>query len=165
MAYRTHCLICTGTGCVSGGSCNLRKILEAEIAKRNLDKEIQVITTGCQGFCAEGPIMIVQPDGVFYCRVGEREVPQIVEEHLLKGRPVKKLLYTPPTDKAPIPALKDIPFFAKQKLVVLRNRGLIDPDRIRAVSSPQTNAPAPIRSSISKSNPLSKMFLPSSPYW
>jgi NADH:ubiquinone oxidoreductase subunit F (NADH-binding)/(2Fe-2S) ferredoxin len=130
MAYRTHCLICTGTGCVAGGSFNLRKTLEAEIAKRNLAAEVQVITTGCQGFCAEGPIMIVQPDGVFYCRVGEREVPQIVEEHLLKGRPVKKLLYTPPTEKDPIPALKDIPFFAKQKLVVLRNRGLIDPDRI-----------------------------------
>ncbi len=130
MAYRAHCLICTGTGCVAGGSFNLRKTLEAEIAKRGLDREIQVITTGCQGFCAEGPIMIVQPDGVFYCRVEERDVPAIVEEHLLKGRPVKKLLYTPPTEKAPIPALKDIPFFAKQKLIVLRNRGLIDPDRI-----------------------------------
>ena len=130
MAYRTTVLICTGTGCVSGGSFNLRKILEAELDKRGLAKEVQVITTGCQGFCAEGPIVIVQPEGVFYCQVKPADVPTLVEEHLLKGRPVKKLLYSPPPQKVPIPALKDIAFFAKQKLVVLRNRGMIDPEKI-----------------------------------
>ena len=130
MAYRTHVLICTGTGCVSGGSFNLQKALIAELDKRGLSKEVQVISTGCQGFCAEGPIVIVQPDGVFYCQVRETDVPLLVEEHLLKGRPVKKLLYTPAEQKTGIPALKDIAFFSKQKLVVLRNRGMIDPEKI-----------------------------------
>ena len=91
---------------------------------------MQVIRTGCQGFCAEGPIVIVQPDGIFYCGVKAKDAANLVEEHLVKGRPVKKLMYTPPTEKGPIPALKEIPFFAKQKLVVLRNRGVIDPEKI-----------------------------------
>ncbi|MEW6365822.1 MAG: NADH-ubiquinone oxidoreductase-F iron-sulfur binding region domain-containing protein [Acidobacteriota bacterium] len=130
MAYRTHVLICGGTGCVSSGSFELRGVFTAELQKQGLAKEVQVIITGCQGFCAEGPIMIVQPDGVFYCGVQKKDIPNLVTEHLLKGRPVKKLMYTPPVEKVPIPALKDIPFFAKQRLVVLRNRGLIDPERI-----------------------------------
>ena len=130
MAYRTYALVCAGTGCVSCGSFQLGRALEAEVEKRGLSQEVQVVRTGCQGFCAEGPIVIVQPDGVFYRGVKEKDVPHLVEEHLLKGRPVKKLMYTPPTEKVPIPALKDIPFFAKQMLVVLRNRGAIDPEKI-----------------------------------
>lgn len=130
MAYRSTVIICGGTGCVSSGSFKVRKALEQELEKRNLRNEIMVLTTGCQGFCGEGPIVIVQPDGVFYCNFNESDVPQFVEEHLLKGRPYKKKLYTHPEHKAPIPALKEIPFFAKQRLVVLRNRGLIDPERI-----------------------------------
>ena len=130
MAYRTYALVCAGTGCVSCGSFQLGRALEAEVEKRGLSEEVQVVRTGCQGFCAEGPIVIVQPDGVFYRGVKEKDVPHLVEEHLLKGRPVKKLMYTPPTEKVPIPALKDIPFFAKQMLVVLRNRGAIDPEKI-----------------------------------
>jgi len=130
MAYRAHVLLCSGTGCVSCGAFNLKAGLEAELKKKGLADEVQVVTTGCQGFCAEGPIMIVQPDGIFYCQVKESDIPLIVEEHLLKGRPVKKLLYSGPEKKAAIPALKDIPFFSKQKLVVLRNRGLVDPDKI-----------------------------------
>ncbi len=130
MAFRTHVLVCAGTGCVSGNSFITARTLEAEIRKQGLAEEVQVIRTGCQGFCAAGPIVIVQPDGVFYCGVTAKDVPFLVQEHLLKGRPVKRLLYSPPPEKAPIPALKDIPFFAKQKLVVLRNRGAIDPERI-----------------------------------
>jgi NADH:ubiquinone oxidoreductase subunit F (NADH-binding)/(2Fe-2S) ferredoxin len=130
MAYRAHILLCSGTGCVSCGAFNLKNGLDAELKKKNLSGEIQVVTTGCQGFCAEGPIVIVQPDGIFYCQVKEADIPLIVEEHLLKGRPVKKLLYSGPEKKTVIPALKDIPFFSKQKLVVLRNRGLVDPDKI-----------------------------------
>lgn len=130
MAYRANVLICGGTGCVSGGSFAVKKALETEIEKRGLKNEIMVIATGCQGFCGEGPIVIVQPDGVLYCKVNVNDVPQLVEEHLLKGRPYKKKLYTSPVEKAPIPALKEIPFFAKQRLVVLRNRGLIDPEKI-----------------------------------
>jgi NADH-quinone oxidoreductase subunit F len=130
MAYRAHILLCSGTGCVSCGAFNLKIALEKELAKKGIGDEVQVVTTGCQGFCAEGPIIIVQPDGIFYCQVKEPDIPLIVEEHLLKGRPVKKLLYSGPDKKLPIPALKDIPFFSKQKLVVLRNRGLVDPDKI-----------------------------------
>ena len=130
MAFRTNVLVCAGTGCVSGKSFATATALENEIFKKGLAQEVQVIRTGCQGFCAEGPIVIVQPDGIFYCGVQAKDAPGLVEEHLVKGRPVKKLLYTPPTEKGPIPALKEIPFFAKQKLVVLRNRGVIDPEKI-----------------------------------
>jgi NADH:ubiquinone oxidoreductase subunit F (NADH-binding)/(2Fe-2S) ferredoxin/NAD-dependent dihydropyrimidine dehydrogenase PreA subunit len=130
MAYRTHCLVCAGTGCVSCGSFQLGTLLEAEVAKRGLADEIQVVRTGCQGFCAEGPVLIVQPDGVFYCGLQAKDVPLLVEEHFLKGRPVRKLMYVPSPGAAPIPALKEIPFFSKQRLVVLRNRGLIDPEKI-----------------------------------
>jgi NADH:ubiquinone oxidoreductase subunit F (NADH-binding)/(2Fe-2S) ferredoxin/Pyruvate/2-oxoacid:ferredoxin oxidoreductase delta subunit len=130
MAYRTYALVCAGTGCVSCGSFQIGRVLEAEVEKRGLSKEVQVVRTGCQGFCAEGPIVIVQPDGIFYRGVKEKDVPLLVEEHLLKGRPVKKLMYTQPAEKTPIPALKDIPFFSKQMLVVLRNRGVIDPEKI-----------------------------------
>lgn len=130
MAYRTHCLICAGTGCVSNRSYDVGKALEGELARHGLASEVQVVRTGCQGFCAEGPIMIVQPDGILYHAVKQGDVPMLVTEHLLKGRAFRKLLYTPPAEQAPVPALNDIPFFTKQKLVVLRNRGLIDPERI-----------------------------------
>lgn len=130
MQFRAHVLCCTGTGCVSAGSLEVAKALETELAKRGLQNEIQIVKTGCQGFCAMGPIIITQPDGVFYCGVGVKDAVKLVEEHLLKGRPVSKLMFTPPAEKSPIPLLKDIPFFAKQKLLVLRNRGLIDPEKI-----------------------------------
>ncbi len=130
MAYRTHCLICAGTGCVSNRSYEVGKALEGELARQGLASEVQVVRTGCQGFCAEGPILIVQPDGILYHAVKQGDVPMLVTEHLLKGRAFKKLLYTPPAEQAPVPALNDIPFFTKQKLVVLRNRGLIDPEQI-----------------------------------
>lgn len=130
MAFRSHVLVCAGTGCVSCGSFQLGAAIEDAIARRGLADEVQVVRTGCQGFCAEGPVLIVQPDNVFYCGLKEKDVPLLVEEHLLKGRPVPTLMYTPPAAKAPLPTLSEIPFFAKQKLVVLRNRGLIDPEKI-----------------------------------
>src|SRR5512137_568142 len=130
MAFRSHVLVCAGTGCVSCGSFELGSAIEGEIAKRGLAGEVQVVRTGCQGFCAEGPVLIVQPDEVFYCGLKKADVSLLVEEHLLKGRPVRKLMYTPPAAPAPVPTLSQIPFFAKQKLVVLRNRGLIDPEKI-----------------------------------
>jgi NADH:ubiquinone oxidoreductase subunit F (NADH-binding)/(2Fe-2S) ferredoxin len=108
----------------------VRDKLQAEIKKRGLQNEVAVVTTGCNGFCAVGPIMVVQPDGIFYQLLKETDIPYLVEEHLLKGRPVKELLYTPPTEKLPIPKMGDIPFFADQTLIVLRNRGLIDPENI-----------------------------------
>ncbi len=130
MAYRTYVMVCAGTGCVANKSMKIRETLEKEIAKRGLDREVSVVTTGCNGFCAVGPIMVVQPDGIFYQLLKESDIPYLVEEHLLKGRPVRELLYTPPETAAPIPTMSDIPFFADQTLIVLRNRGLIDPEKI-----------------------------------
>jgi len=123
-------MVCAGTGCVSNHSLELRDALAAEIAKRELDKEIEVVTTGCNGFCGVGPIMLVLPDGIFYAQVTAKDVPLFVEEHLLKGRPVKKLMFTPPEAKEPVPKMRDIPFFGKQMLIALRNRGMIDPENI-----------------------------------
>ena len=130
MAYRTYLMVCAGTGCVANQSMKVRDRLEAEIRKRGLQDEVSVVTTGCNGFCAVGPIMVVQPDGIFYQLLKETDIPYLVEEHLVKGRPVKELLYTPPAEKAPIPKMSDIPFFADQTLIVLRNRGLINPENI-----------------------------------
>jgi NADH:ubiquinone oxidoreductase subunit F (NADH-binding)/(2Fe-2S) ferredoxin/NAD-dependent dihydropyrimidine dehydrogenase PreA subunit len=130
MAYRTYLMVCAGTGCVANQSLKIKEKLETEIRKRNLQVEVSVVTTGCNGFCAVGPLMVVQPDGIFYQLLKETDIPYLVEEHLIKGRPVKELLYTPPKEKAPIPKMSDIPFFADQTLIVLRNRGLINPESI-----------------------------------
>ncbi|MHC4389062.1 MAG: (2Fe-2S) ferredoxin domain-containing protein, partial [Planctomycetota bacterium] len=128
--YRAQLLICAGTGCVSNRSFKVRDALVSEIEKRELSGEVQVIATGCQGFCAQGPIMIVQPDGIFYQMLTVDDIPLLVEEHLVKGRPVEKLMYVPSKGEPPIPKLSDIAFFSKQRLVVLKNRGLIDPEKI-----------------------------------
>jgi len=123
-------MVCAGTGCVSNHSFEIKEALEKELSKRNLRTEVQVVMTGCNGFCGAGPILVVQPDNVFYQKLKKSDIPHLVEEHLFKGRPVKKLMYTPPTEPLPIPKMSDIPFFANQTLIVLRNRGLIDPEKI-----------------------------------
>ncbi|MFQ6108646.1 MAG: FAD-dependent oxidoreductase, partial [Candidatus Aminicenantales bacterium] len=128
--YRLHLMICAGTGCVSNRSFQVREALEQEIRKHGLEKEVLTVMTGCNGFCAAGPIMLVQPDGIFYQKVTVDDVPFLVEEHLLKGRPVKKLMYTPPTEAEPIPLMANISFFKKQILIALRNKGIIDPEKI-----------------------------------
>jgi NADH:ubiquinone oxidoreductase subunit F (NADH-binding)/(2Fe-2S) ferredoxin/Pyruvate/2-oxoacid:ferredoxin oxidoreductase delta subunit len=128
--YRAHLLVCAGTGCVSCGSFKIKEALEKEIKKRKLQDEVQVVATGCNGFCERGPIVLVQPDGIFYQLLKVEDVPHLVEEHLLKGRPVKKLMYVPPAEKQPVPKMKDIEFFKHQRLIVLRNRGRIDPEKV-----------------------------------
>ena len=128
--YRTHMLVCAGTGCVAAGSFKIKTALEKEIAKRKLQNEVAVISTGCNGFCERGPIVVVQPDGVFYQKLKAEDIPLLVEEHLLKGRPVKKLLYVPPAEAKPVPKMMDIGFFKHQRLIVLKNRGRIDPENI-----------------------------------
>ncbi len=127
---RVHLLVCAGTGCVSCGSFRIKEALEKEIKKRRLEDEVQVVATGCNGFCERGPIVMVQPDGIFYQLLKVEDIPTLVEEHLIKGRPVKKLMYVPPAEKEPIPKMKDIEFFKHQRLIVLRNRGRIDPEKI-----------------------------------
>ncbi len=123
-------MICAGTGCVSNRSFHIREALEREIKKHKLEKEVLTVMTGCNGFCAAGPIMIVQPDGTFYQKLQVEDIHHLVEEHLLKGRPVKRLMYIPPAEAEPIPKMADISFFKKQILIALRNKGIIDPEKI-----------------------------------
>ncbi len=123
-------MVCAGTACVANHSFKIKEALEREIKKNGLENDVQVVPTGCNGFCAEGPLLVVQPDGIFYGRLKEKDIPFLVEEHLLKGRPVEKLMYVPPKTKAPIPKMSDIDFFKGQVLIALRNRGLIDPEKI-----------------------------------
>lgn len=128
--YRSHVLVCGGTGCTASGSEALRKALREEIKARGLDREIQVVETGCFGFCRFGPNMMVYPEGVFYCQVQPEDVKELVEEHFLKGRVVKRLLYKEPETEKAIVDFQDIDFFKKQYRIVLRNCGLINPENI-----------------------------------
>ncbi len=128
--FRLDLLICAGTGCVSNRAFVVKEALEKEIVKRGLQEEVRVIATGCQGFCERGPIVIAQPDSIFYQRVTEKDVPYLVEEHLIKGRPAKKLMYVPEKEALPVPKMSDIGFFKHQRLIVFRNRGRLDPENI-----------------------------------
>ncbi len=128
--FRLHLLVCAGTGCVANDSFIIKDALEKEIIEQGLEDEIAVITTGCQGFCERGPIVIVQPEGIFYQRVKKDDIPHLVEEHLLKGRPVKSLMYVPSPEEPAVPKMMDIGFFKHQRLIVLRNRGRLDPENI-----------------------------------
>ncbi len=128
--YRIHLMLCAGTACVSTQSFKIKEALDRELSKQGLDKEVSVVMTGCNGFCAVGPIITVMPEGIFYHSLTEDVIPYLVEEHFLKGRPVEKLMFKPSDDKVVIPLIKDIGFFAHQTLVTLKNRGLIDPEQI-----------------------------------
>ncbi len=128
--YRSHVLICTGTGCVSSGSKNIKHELQDELADNNLLDEIKIVETGCHGFCEKGPIMIVYPEGVFYCQLKKEDVQEIVQEHLLKGRIVDRLLFKEPLTEESIPSYKDIDFYKKQHRIALANCGKIDPESI-----------------------------------
>ncbi len=130
MAYRSYLMVCAGTGCVANQSMKIRDRLVDEIRKQGLQDEVGVVTTGCNGFCAVGPLMVVQPEGIFYQLLKEGDIAHLVQEHFVKGRPVKKLMYTPTNSNVPIPKMAQIPFFADQVPIVLRNRGIIDPERI-----------------------------------
>ena len=130
---RSHVLICGGTGCTSSGSPAIRAHLEKELEAKGLSDEIKVVQTGCFGLCALGPIMIVYPEGTFYSRVTEADVTEIVEEHLLKGRVVDRLVYNEPaagSGKHEVASLSDTGFYKTQKRVALRNCGVINPEDI-----------------------------------
>ena len=128
--YRMNLMLCTGTGCVSNKSFEVKEFLEIELQKQGLEEEIQIVPTGCQGFCAQGPIALVQPEGIFYQMLEPKDIPELVEEHFLKGRPLSRLMYTPKEDAEPVPLIQDIGFFEKQQLIALANRGIIDPENI-----------------------------------
>jgi len=128
--FRAHILVCGGTGCQATGSSVIYPALVEEVTKRGLAGEVMVVETGCNGFCAAGPIMVIYPEGIFYQKVTAADVPEIIEEHIIKGRPVQRLMYRAPSSEMPIPHIKDIPFFGKQMLIALKNRGLIDAEKI-----------------------------------
>jgi len=130
---RTHVLVCGGTGCTSSGSAKIREVLQGEIDKAGLSEEIKVVQTGCFGLCALGPVMIIYPEGTFYSRVTAEDVPEIVSEHLVKGRLVQRLVYNDTGDakkpEGPV-SLNETGFYKKQMRVALRNCGVIDPENI-----------------------------------
>ena len=129
--YRAHVLICKGTGCTASGSAPVFEAFKTELARRGLDKEVMLVETGCHGMCEMGPIVVVYPEGSFYCQVKPEDIPELVEEHLYKGRILQRLLYTTPdVEKKKIPHYRDIPFYGKQRRIVLRNCGYINPDNI-----------------------------------
>ena len=128
--YRSHVLVCGGTGCTSSNSQQIIDALETEIAAAGLADEVKVVKTGCFGLCALGPIMIVYPEGSFYSEVKPSDVPEIVEEHLLKGRIVKRLLYKETVQESNVKSLNETNFYAKQHRVALRNCGVINPENI-----------------------------------
>jgi NADH-quinone oxidoreductase subunit F len=120
-----HVMLCFGTGCVSSGAVALKAALLKEITKHRLGKKVRLVETGCNGFCAVGPIVVVYPGAVFYNKVQPADAAAIVREHLLKGRPVQRLLYTDPQTEAAVPCYHDIRFFQRQNTRVLHNKGLI----------------------------------------
>ena len=129
---RSHVLICAGSGCTSSKSLYVKEALEKELVRHHLEDEIKVVQTGCFGLCALGPIMIIYPEGTFYSMVTVEDVPEIVEEHLLKGRVVTRLTYKDPAkeEESGPTSLSDTLFFKKQKRVALRNCGVINPENI-----------------------------------
>ena len=134
---RAHVLICGGTGCTSSGSKSIQNAFAESIEKYGLSEEVKLVQTGCFGLCALGPVVIVHPDGTFYSRVEEKDVDEIVSEHLLKGRPVQHLVYNDTGKETPAAeeivgnvSLNDTAFYKSQKRIVLRNCGVIDPEKI-----------------------------------
>ena len=128
--YRSNVLVCGGTGCTSSDSLKIVEKLKEEIASHGLEKEVNVITTGCFGLCALGPIVVIYPEGSFYSMVNIDDIPEIVEEHLLKGRIVTRLLYQETVVEDNIKSLNDTAFYSKQMRIALRNCGVIDPEKI-----------------------------------
>lgn len=128
--YRAHVLVCAGAGCISSNCLAVESELKEQLKVNGLDKEVMVVETGCVGSCDLGPLLIVYPEGTFYCQVEPKDVQEIVTEHILKGRPVQRLMYSAPTSSEVIEKVKDIDFFKGQTRIALRNCGVIDPDVI-----------------------------------
>ena len=128
--YRSHVLVCGGTGCTSSGSQAIIDTFEAEIEKNGLKDEVAVVRTGCHGLCALGPIVLIYPEGSFYSMVKKEDVAEIVSEHLLKGRVVTRLLYQETVKEEEVIPLVETGFYKKQKRVALRNCGVINPENI-----------------------------------
>jgi len=129
--YRSHVLICGGTGCTSSGSKSIEEAFNEELAKNKLSSEVKLVKTGCFGLCEAGPIVIVYPEGAFYSHVKVEDVARITEEHLLKGRIVTDLLFKEAVVEDQVRSINEVDFYKKQKRVALRNCGVIDPEDIK----------------------------------
>jgi NADH-quinone oxidoreductase subunit F len=128
--FESMLMVCAGTGCVSADSLPIRDAFAAALDARGLSRRVRVVATGCNGFCAHGPICVVQPQGVFYERLKASDVEEVIDAHIVGGQPVERLLYHDEASGRPVPLEKDIQFFAKQQVIALRNRGRIDPEDI-----------------------------------
>jgi (2Fe-2S) ferredoxin len=126
---RTHILVCTGAGCIASGALEVSDAIRKNLSRRGLDPEVKVIETGCLGPCVVGPVAAVYPDGVFYQNVKVDDADDIVEQHILKGRVVERLVHKTAAGQA-VAGIHDIGFFARQVKIVLRNCGVIDPLKI-----------------------------------
>src|SRR5574344_834176 len=129
MAYQSYVLICGGTACCSGGADTMVAEFASCLEAAGLKDKVQVVKTGCLGFCEQGPIVKILPQGTFYVQVKDADVKEIVAEHLVKGRVVQRLCYDPEQAKKLV-AEANIPFYQKQYRIVLRNCGVIDPEKI-----------------------------------
>lgn len=123
-------MVCGGTGCIAGGSLKIKDSLEATLKEKNISDKYKVILTGCNGFCAHGPLLLVQPEGIFYERMKPVDAPEFIEEHIVAGRRLDRLLYKDTKTRASVENIHDIPFFNLQALGALKNRGIIDPENI-----------------------------------
>ncbi|SHI15267.1 NADH-quinone oxidoreductase subunit NuoF [Sporanaerobacter acetigenes] len=128
--YRAHVLVCGGTGCHSSNSDKIKQKMEDRIKEKGLENEVKVVMTGCFGLCESGPNVVVYPEGVFYSHVKLSDVDEIVDEHLLKGRIVKRLLFKEAVEENVIKSVNEVDFYKKQTRVALRNCGIIDPENI-----------------------------------
>ena len=139
--YRSHVLVCGGTGCTSSGSHKIMEKLKEELAKQGLTDEVAVVQTGCHGLCALGPIMIVYPDAAFYSMVKEEDIPEIVSEHLLKGRVVKRLLYQETVTPAGVKALIDTDFIRNSTASLCATAASSTPNPSKNTSEPAAMRP------------------------
>ena len=130
MIYRSHVLVCAGTGCTSAHSLRIIENFHKKLEETGYDKEVQVIRTGCFGLCAAGPIVVVYPEGIYYSHVKPEDVEEIVNEHIIKGRPVQRLIYKEHDESGVNTTLNDSDFYKKQHRIALRNCGMIDPENI-----------------------------------
>ena len=123
-------MICGGTGCKASNSDEIIDALNIAIAEKNLQQRVKVVMTGCFGFCAQGPIVQILPDKTFYIKVTKEDAEEIINNHIIKGEIVDRLLYKNPETKKIVETRDEIPFYKRQKRIVLRNCGLINPESI-----------------------------------
>ena len=127
---RSHVLVCGGTGCTASGCKNVMAAFETSIKLNKLEDEIKLVSTGCHGLCSVGPIVVVYPDAVFYAKVEPKDADEIVREHLMNNRPVKRLVYDEALHGKTALSLNDTPFYRHQMRIALKNCGIIDPENI-----------------------------------